>query len=346
MDIGEIVERDSEVKPPAPPKQPRLKSLPKAWRPSRARGPGIAPAQAPGAAPPAPEQPPLTESEQIHIENVKKLASMSPDEMEREREEIFQSMDASVLQGLLKRIELKEAGTAQKTADPLSTTDTLPDQVEFKPSPLKVDEEQKANISNLPETESVAQMSHSHDHQGETLHFPSPPDDLKKYFPDLPVETEKMAWMQPISTEEENEYSADLTSVAPSEIRFDFNGNLLTPRQSRAIDGSKGLHHHGDAPSAAGYTILELAHLARSSHPAQRSMAIQTLGRVLHKLYLGKFRKSSDLQGGLEQLVESGRVMDTLYEAAGERTRSVTVRTLATEALWLIETVKPSKPTT
>lgn len=266
---------------------------------------------------------------------------MSPEEIQNEREEIFQSMDASVLQGLLKRIELKEAGESQNTTTPSDAAASSPAIAE--PAVLEESTPDNAKFDTQPTDQVVSDV---HEHDDETMHFPSAPDDLKKYFPDLPVETEKMAWMQPISAEEENEYSAELASVAPSEIRFDFNGNLLTPRLSRAIDGSKGLHHHGDAPSAAGYTILELAHLARSSHPAQRSMAIQTLGRVLHKLYLGKFKKSSDLQGGLEHLVETGRVMDTLYEAAGEKTRSITVRTLATEALWLIETVKPSKPAT
>ena len=50
-----------------------------------------------------------------------------------------------------------------------------------------------------------------------------------------------------------------------------------------------GLHHHGAAPEDAGYTIGELAHLARSTVPAQRCVAFQTLGRVLYRLGRGEF---------------------------------------------------------
>lgn len=335
MNLGEIVERDvSGARPPSAPKAPKPKTLPKSWRPARSKEPGIAPAQAP-VPNSASDQPPLSESEQVHIENVKKLATMSPEEIAREREEIMQNMDPAVLAGLLKRIELKEAQESNLSSQQQQGKEpTELDGSQQRHSPLRFEMPEPQVQQEVPSQEA--------DEDADTLHFPSPPDDLRKYFPELPVETEKMAWMQPISAEEEDEYSAELASVAPSELRFDFNGNLLTPRQSRAIDPSKGLHHHGDAPSAAGYTILELAHLARSSHSAQRSMAIQTLGRVLHKLYTGRFRKSNDLQSGLEQLVESGRVMDTLYEAAGEKTRSLTVKTHATEALWLVETVRPA----
>lgn len=174
------------------------------------------------------------------------------------------------------------------------------------------------------------------------VHFPPPPEELRKYFPDLPVETDKLAWMQPISETEQYEYSAEMASVRPSELRFDFHGNLLTPRQSQQIPTSAGLHHHGDAPAAAGYTLPELGRLARSAHPAQRSMAIQTAGRVLHKLRKRQFAKSSDLQEGLEALVRETRLLDTLMEQS--HARSLTVRALAIEALWLAHPDEVEKP--
>ena len=39
----------------------------------------------------------------------------------------------------------------------------------------------------------------------------------------------------------------------------------------------------------AGYTLGELAHLARSTLAGQRCLSIQTLGRILHKLGLHKY---------------------------------------------------------
>ncbi|ANB11409.1 Rba50p [Sugiyamaella lignohabitans] len=182
---------------------------------------------------------------------------------------------------------------------------------------------------------------------GIDLHFPKPPtvpeetesdflDEMHiKYFPDLEVEQDKLAWMRPVSEEEDmKEYSEYQDSLAPSELRFDFVGKLITPRQSRQISTDLGLHHHGDAPLAAGYTIAELAHLSRSTNYSQRCIAIRTLGRILYRL--GKLQYGKEISSGLYGLVEHARVNETLIEAADEnRTRSVAVRAYATEALWL-----------
>ena len=349
MNVGDIVERSAgDGSPAPPPAAPKAKPLPKKWRPSRPKKVVLDPAQAP---PPVPttsqnqdhdqDQGPLTDEERMHLENVKRIAAMSPDEIEKERQELYDQLDPAVLQSLLRRVERKESASQPKAKEPhlAPMPQSIPEpkvpEVEAVPEPAVLE-------PTVPET-TDPEPAHADGDVHASLHFPPPPEELKKYFPDLPVESEKLAWMQPVSAEEEAEYSSQMQSLAPSELRFDFHGNLITPRYSRLIDPTAGLHHHGDAPSAAGYTLPELSHLARSAHPAQRSIAIQTAGRVLHKLYKGRFNKSSDLQAGLEQLVTATRIMDTLYEAAGEKTRSLTVRSLATEALWLIETVRPPK---
>lgn len=151
-----------------------------------------------------------------------------------------------------------------------------------------------------------------------------------KYFPSLPAEPEKLAWMQPVA-----EQSGDgVQGLLPSELRFDFKGNLISPRVSEQLPSHLGLHHHGDAPSAAGYTVLELAHLARSSAPSQRCMAIQTLGRVLYRL--GRNELGPEIGSGVWGLVDQARVVDSLHEASDEKlTKNMSVRAYAVEALWL-----------
>lgn len=426
---GDIIEKDVDAAP-APPQAPKVKHMQKKWIPRRrpvvldpeAPKPTPASARAPpasaGATPSGAStqtkstnsQEPLSDTERIHLENIRKIQKMSPEEIEREREEIFKSMNPDVLQSLLRRAELKESENAQgkpqstpqstpksasqgstqgapqgvSEAKPKSTPLSAPGKeveaprappagsmAEWDPAPEQATTpnttvepaEQPStpaadNTNNIHHTHSHSHShnhSHTHNHDGDahthgtgeahahessestgsSVHFPPPPDELRKFFPDLPVETEKMAWMQPIADDEEVEYSSELASIAPSELRFDFKGNLITPRMSRLIPSTEGLHHHGDAPAAAGYTLPELAHLCRSSHSAQRSMAIQTAGRVLHKFRLGKFNRSSELQEGLKALILQTRIMESLIEAAEESTRSLTVRTLATEALWL-----------
>lgn len=168
-----------------------------------------------------------------------------------------------------------------------------------------------------------------------------------KYFPTLPAEPEKMAWMQEVT---DSSATADGTSppyqdgLLPSELRFDFKGNLLSPRVSDQIPSHLGLHHHGDAPAAAGYTVLELAHLARSSAHSQRCMAIQTLGRVLYRLGKGT-SYGPEISAGLWGLVDQVRVIESLQEASDQKhTKSMSVQAYAVEALWLWKQGGGSRP--
>lgn len=190
-----------------------------------------------------------------------------------------------------------------------------------------------------------------------SVHFPAPPslpdvdpsdpDFLatlhEKYFPNLPADPSKLAWMAPIPTQDS---PADKDSsyyphpeIAISAFRFDFRGRFLSPRVSRSIPSSKGLHHHGEAPEAAGYTIAELARLARSAVPAQRCMAFQTLGRILYRLGNGEWGKTEDdvVAMGVWNSVKQGRVLQSLMEAAMGEGGHRGSRAYATEALWLFE---------
>lgn len=99
---------------------------------------------------------------------------------------------------------------------------------------------------------------------------------------------------------------------------------------------AKGLHHHGAAPEAAGYTVPELAYLARSAFAAQRCIAFQTLGRVLYRLGRGDFGHEGELAEGLWGLMEDGKVLDLLVEAAGSGEQgNRSCWATATEAVWL-----------
>ncbi|KFZ12597.1 hypothetical protein V501_04136, partial [Pseudogymnoascus sp. VKM F-4519 (FW-2642)] len=126
----------------------------------------------------------------------------------------------------------------------------------------------------------------------DSLHFPRPPtlpdldpsspnflQDLHTaYFPSLPSSPASLAWLAPLPTpgsaaDLESTYHPSQTSIPSSSLRFDFRGQLLPPRISRAMPVDRGLHHHADAPEAGGYTISELAGLLRSSVPQQRGLA-------------------------------------------------------------------------
>lgn len=183
------------------------------------------------------------------------------------------------------------------------------------------------------------------------LHFPKPPqpqlelDDPdfhrklhEKYFPELPVEVEKLKWMAPAPA------VASLLYDSLKLMRFDFHGDIVPPELAAEVPGHLGLHHHAEQPLMAGYTLEELAQLARSTVPSQRLVAIQTLGRVVYKLGKRAF-KVEDTEGegtydtfmeGVLALLKEYRVRELLELAADEgKTRNMSVRAYAIDALWL-----------
>lgn len=305
----------------------------------------------------------------IDQENQQRLAQMSDEEIGEARKELMEGLSSSLIERLLKKANLDEGrndtrGEMRPYLDEASLAS--------KPSPKKVTfEEPEIEQDPIPTMGPARSLSSDPDapplHPPPDLqpasqtplplpnmHFPQPPKppDLdpsdpnflsalhSNYFPSLPSDPSTMAWMTPIDPESEKEsvYSPTQESFTPSSLRFDFRGHLLPPRLSAQIPQTKGLHHHAHAPSSAGYTIPELAHLARSAYPSQRCIAYQTLGRVLYRLGRGDFgREGEDLCEGLWGLMDQGRVVEGMVAAAarGEEGGNRSVWVTATEASWL-----------
>lgn len=333
MDIGDIVEKDVNDDEVTAPEIPRARptSRFKSWKTKQS----LPTAPAPSVSKP---QPPLSDEEQIHLENIKKLAGMSQQEIASEREQIMNSFDPNILAALLRRAELKEdEGSNNKPREEsknekvsnIQPTKGLTNEKVSNTQPTKV------NIEKVASEEKNESPNDTHFLKPKTFTADNEESFLEemhqKYFPDLQVEESKLAWMKPVSEEEDKEYHPLNDSLAPSELRFDFNGTLVTPRMSRDIPTTAGLHHHGDAPSAAGYTVLELAHLARSSNMSQRCLAIRTLGRVIYRVRNGKF--GAEISAALSGLLEQSRVKETLLES--EKSRVVAEVAYAQEALWI-----------
>ncbi|KAI1744971.1 RPAP1-like protein [Xylaria scruposa] len=354
------------------------------------------------------------EKSNIDRENRQKLASMSPQEIEQARQDLFSGLDPSILQMLLKRANLDEGASTLPFDQPQSTssgggqTSIAPEiQIEYisetkssanpetdstQPStissqntspntqprtfiPAEVDErkappKQTANPQDhtpidddsapaIPPPEHKIDPASSSEAEG-AHHWPRAPQpaDLdpsdpnflqnlhEKYFPSLPADPSKLAWMAPIPTpnsaaDRDSPYYPGQDSLPISALRFDFRGALLPPRIARAVPTTKGLHHHGEAPEAAGYTIRELARLARSAVPGQRCVAYQTLGRILYRLGKGEFGgvAHDDVSMGIWREFEEGAVMRSLNEEAGteEGRGHRSARAFATEAIWLFE---------
>lgn len=342
-----------------------------------------APAQAPHSGRPGTS----TEQAAIDRENRDLLASMSPEQIEEERQELLNRLDPSIVQMLLRRANIDEptapspfdepADKDANTAQPPKTEKPPEIVVDDTTAPAPKESKEKKTVhfdEDAPPPEPPADLFDpsskpppADSFAANTTHFPHPkplpdldpadPDFLEtlhsKYFPNLPADPTKLAWMAPIPTpgsvaDQESPYYPGQSSLSIAALRFDFKGRLLAPSKSRSIPVTKGLHHHGQAPEAAGYTIGELGILARSAVPAQRCVAFQTLGRILFRLGQGEWGSGTggggegdagDLARGLWRTAQEAKVIESLLEAAevpeGQGHRGS--RSYAIEALWLFE---------
>ncbi|KAI8631562.1 RPAP1-like protein [Xylariaceae sp. FL1651] len=345
------------------------------------------------------------EQRSIDRENSERLASMSPQEIEEARKELFNGLDPSILEMLLKRANLDDATNTSSFDQPQPIPESTPPRGEqanltpeiriedttigsrsaetlddssrrgpFKksiseeiddPVPSSHSVDSKSLATNDDTAPAIPPTKHIIDPSApevEGAHWPRAPQpaDLdpsdpnflhnlhEKYFPSLPADPSKLAWMAPIPTpnspaDRDSPYHPGQDSLPISALRFDFRGALLPPRIARAVPVTKGLHHHGEAPEAAGYTVRELARLARSAVPGQRCMAYQTLGRILYRLGKGEFGgiEQNDISLGIWREAEEGAVLRSLYDEVGaEEGRGRghrSARAYATEALWLFE---------
>lgn len=317
-----------------------------------------------------------TERKRIGEENNARIASMSPEQIEKERAELMSSLNPVLLQRLLNRAKIDEASEPEDFPGLSAPSQSLAPESE-KPSVISQDHDperpqkpQKTVTFAEPTTERppISTSPPPHHPQDQPLqpqttqppsvpdiHFPHPPQpdldpsaptflsDLHtKYFPSLPHDPSKLAWMSPDPATDStpDPYSPRLATLEVTALRFDFRGRLIPPSLAASIPVTAGLHHHGDAPDAAGYTIPELVHLSRSAVASQRCIAYQVLGRVLYRLGTGEWGRCEEegerrvLVEGLWGCMERGRVFETLQEEAGRTKGHLSARAYATEALW------------
>ena len=309
----------------------------------------------------------------IDQENKQRIAQMSDEEIEEARKELMGGLSSSLIERLLKRANIEEG--EKDSIDELDQSrdeehlpaKTSPKRIKFeepeaeqepiltaklaRPSSPLYSDPDAPPLHPSPDLQPASQSSLPPPPNMHVPQAPKPPDLdpsdpnflsalHSQYFPSLPSDPSTTAWMASIDPKAELEsvYSTTQESLTPSSLRFDFRGHLLPPRLSAQIPQTKGLHHHAHAPSSAGYTIPELAHLARSAYPAQRCIAYQTLGRVLYRLGRADFgREGEDLCEGLWMLMDQGRVVEGMVAAAAkaEEGGNRSVWATATEAIWL-----------
>jgi RNA polymerase II-associated protein 1 len=287
------------------------------------------------------------------------------------------SLSPALLQRLLQRSNI-DSGSEETDLSVAVPSDKQPSKpiepsktktVSFaEPSKASDDAEPACQIlDHADHKEKDSNAAHNNEEsEHDSVHFPQPqqPPDLdptsetflqdlhEKYFPSLPSDPDKLEWMQ-TSKSSTSGYDPSVADVKPKDLRFNFKGELVPPRTASEIPVTAGLHHHGEAPEAAGYTITELVHLGHSSFAPQRCVAFQTLGRLLYRLGKGEFGDSGEsgietvgaeetfgeLARGLWREVEREKAIEMLVmESEGKGVdggKHVSAKTYATEAVWL-----------
>jgi RNA polymerase II-associated protein 1 len=238
-----------------------------------------------------PEEKPLEGKElmeEIDRENRKKLAEMSEEEIL----ELQRSLQASLPAGLQKKL-LQKDNAEQQSKSNIPTPSKS--RVQTNPVPPKPK-------SSKPKT-SIPDDEKSFD------------EHLRTFFPPKETSVSQPEWTLPVHPAEETFYSTPDPSVpSASTMRFSLQGKYIPATTSHSLPTHLGLHHHSLDPGAAGYTLSELAILARSVQPSQKCIALKIMGIVLADIARGEY--TWDVAEALWDEIEREKVIEILLNVA------------------------------
>ena len=189
----------------------------------------------------------------LHEDNLQKLKQMTEEQILEEKEKLIKTLDPSLLSFLNNR---RKPSAVEQPARPA------------------VEEGQSSDIKEVT-MDRKEMMLDSKD--SEVL--PSSVSGLENYPGMSRVEAEKVAWQ------------GELPPLQPGQLaglsaRFGFDGSLLAA--DREVPVTAGLHHHGEEPERAGYSLEEMMILCRSTNSRQRQLGLELLEAVLGRWWTGE----------------------------------------------------------
>ncbi|KAL4237863.1 RNA polymerase II associated protein 1 [Mactra antiquata] len=146
------------------------------------------------------------------------------------------------------------------------------------------------------------------------------PVDIKKDWVHMDkIEYDKLEWMKDLPPPKTEGSKSGQTA------RFDFQGNLV--QADADIPVNVGLHHHGDEPERAGYTLEELFTLARSTNVQQKVIALTTLSKIIKQAKEGNL--STLVQSPILPCIIDAGVIFLLRWSLDDNVESVMASTVA-----------------
>ncbi|KAK3745680.1 hypothetical protein QZH41_019009, partial [Actinostola sp. cb2023] len=263
------------------------------------------------------------EAERIHQENVERMSAFTQEEIMQEQERLKKSLDPSLLAFLRSRHQKKLSQTQNAAQEqenmeieeikPVSSTDP---ETKIMSDLYQTKQSSQGNNSMDVEMDIAAcdnnKVTSKHVHFDDNIKVIKQEETAREVNIEIKelsemaatqkwvnmgtIEEEKLEWMKDCQT------PSAVKKESGNQARFAFDGSLIT--RGADIPVNVGLHHHGNEPDAAGYTLEELFVLSRSNFLQQRVVALQTLARIV----------TQDTQGSFINLLQSS-VLSTLLDA-------------------------------
>ncbi|KAM3871245.1 RNA polymerase II-associated protein 1 [Diretmus argenteus] len=217
------------------------------------------------------------ETMRIHQENQVKLQAMSQAEILEEQKKLLSQLDPRLVDFVRSRKAqniLPSTSPSERSQDNRGSEECLPENV----------------VTDSPSTAGLCQEPLEVEMEKEEEELPPPRPMTEE---ELPVKPQK-DWVHMDKLEPEKlEWTRDLPAARRKgtkkamQARFDFAGTLIPPTED--LPTHLGLHHHGEEPELAGYSLQELFLLSRSQIIQQRSLALATLANILTKARAGEY---------------------------------------------------------
>ncbi|KAM9709096.1 RNA polymerase II-associated protein 1 [Menidia menidia] len=234
------------------------------------------------------------ENMRIHRENQAKLQAMSQSEILEEQRKLLSQLDPRLVEFVKSRKSQSVPSSAPPCRHPEDTSSKEDPPLENvnqessgapvlfqKPQEVVMEEGEEEEMAPSP---SVTEEELPVKPQKEWVHMDK-------------LEPEKLEWMRDLPAPRRR------GTKKAMQARFDFVGTLIPPTED--LPTHLGLHHHGEEPELAGYTLQELFLLSRSQVIQQRSLALGTLANILSKGRSGGY--SSALKGSvISTLLDAG----------------------------------------
>ncbi|KAK3537597.1 hypothetical protein QTP70_016995, partial [Hemibagrus guttatus] len=233
------------------------------------------------------------ETKKIHQENQAKLQGMSQSEILEEQKLLLAQLDPRLVDFVR---SWKAHNSSSSTSSSINKS-VCPDQslTESKAPASHYSDSAPDSQEATMDTEDEVETEPTN-HQPITVEqLPIKPE--KEWLHMDKLEPEKLEWMRDLPAPRQQ------GTQKAMQARFDFSGNLLPPTED--LPTHLGLHHHGEEPELAGYSLQELFLLSRSQLTQQRSLALNTLAHILSKARAGEY--SSCIKGNvLASLLDAG----------------------------------------